>query len=109
MKDDSTIIQLRQPGLVSDPLTEIAREGAQRMLKAELKAEADCFVEMFSTERFADGRQRVVRHQGYPAGGSAYSDSLKRPTSDKGLRHAEASNKGRASRHSRNALMPVAS
>lgn len=62
MKDDSTIIQLRQPGLVSDPLTEIAREGAQRMLAAALKAEADCFVEMFSHERLPDGRQRVVRH-----------------------------------------------
>jgi len=62
MKDDSTIIQLRQPGWVSDPLTEIAREGARRMLAAALKAEADCFVEMFSHERLADGRQRVVRH-----------------------------------------------
>ncbi len=62
MKDDSTIIQLRQPGLVSDPLTEIAREGAQRMLAAALKAEADCFIEMFSHERLPDGRQRVVRH-----------------------------------------------
>ena len=62
MKDDSTIIQLRQPGLVSDPLTEIAREGAQRMLAAALKAEADCFVEMFSHDRLPDGRQRVVRH-----------------------------------------------
>lgn len=62
MKDDSTIIQLRQPGLVSDPLTEIAREGAQRVLAAALKAEADCFVEMFSHERLPDGRQRVVRH-----------------------------------------------
>jgi len=47
MKDDSLIIRLRQPGLVSDPLTEIAREGAQRMPAAALKAEADSFVEMF--------------------------------------------------------------
>lgn len=62
MKDDSTVIHLRQPSLVSDPLTEIAREGAQRMLAAALKAEADCFVEMFSHERLPDGRQRVVRH-----------------------------------------------
>ena len=45
MKDDSTIIHLRHPGLVSDPLTEIAREGAQRVIAAALKAEADNFVE----------------------------------------------------------------
>lgn len=68
--EDSTIIQLRQPGLVSDPLTEIAREGAQRMLAAALKAEADCFVEMFSHERLPDGRQRVVRHGVGPERGS---------------------------------------
>jgi putative transposase len=45
-----------------DPLTEIAREGAQRMLAAALKAEVDCFVEMFAHERLPDGRQRIVRH-----------------------------------------------
>lgn len=62
MEEDSTIIHLRQPGLISDPLTEIAREGAQRMLAAALKAEADSFVEAFSRERLPDGRQRIVRH-----------------------------------------------
>ena len=64
MKDNSTIIDLRQPGLVLDPLTKIAREGAQRMLAAALKAEADIFVEMVSDERLPDGRQLVVRHVG---------------------------------------------
>ena len=44
MKDDSTIISLRQSDAVLDPLTEIAREGAQRMLSAALKAEVDCFL-----------------------------------------------------------------
>jgi putative transposase len=62
MEEDSTIIHLRQPGLISDLLTEIAREGAQRMLAAALKAEADSFVEAFSRERLPDGRQRIVRH-----------------------------------------------
>ena len=66
MTDDSTIIPLRQPGVTSDPLTEIAREGARRMLAAALKAEADCFVEMFAHERLPDGRQRLVRHGAGP-------------------------------------------
>jgi putative transposase len=66
MKDDSTIISLRQPDAVLDPLTEIAREGAQRMLSAALKAEVDCFLEMFAHERLPDGRQRVVRHGAGP-------------------------------------------
>lgn len=62
MTDDTTIIAFRQPGSIIDPLTEIARDGARRMLMAALKAEADGFVAQFTEDRLADGRQRVVRH-----------------------------------------------
>lgn len=62
MKDDTTITPLHQPGTILDPLTEIAREGARRMLMAALKAEAASFVALFGAERLPDGRQRVVRH-----------------------------------------------
>lgn len=41
MKNDTDIIALRQPGSLDDPLTEIARDGARRMLAAALRAEAD--------------------------------------------------------------------
>jgi len=43
-------------------LTELAREGARRMLAEALKAEADAFVASFSGDGLDDGRQRVVRH-----------------------------------------------
>ena len=66
MTDDTTIIRFRQPGSVIDPLTEIARDGARRMLMAVLKAEADGFVARFSEDLLADGRQRVVRHGAGP-------------------------------------------
>ena len=62
MKDDTSIIPLRQPGSVEDPLTEIAREGARRMLMTALDAEIGAFLDGFAEERLADGRQRVVRH-----------------------------------------------
>ena len=62
MKDDTSIISLRQPGFVEDPLTEIAREGARRMLATALEAEVEVFVGQFAEERLPDGRQRVVRH-----------------------------------------------
>jgi putative transposase len=61
MKDDTTIIPFHQPGSIADPLTEIAREGARRMLMVALKAEADGFVARFGDALLADGRQRVVR------------------------------------------------
>ena len=62
MTNDTDIIALRQPESVDDPLTEIARDGARRMLAAALKAEADAFVAQHSEETLPDGRQRVVRH-----------------------------------------------
>lgn len=62
MKYDTDIIALRQPESVDDPLTEIARDGARRMLAAALRAEAAAFVEQYAEEILPDGRQRVVRH-----------------------------------------------
>ena len=62
MKDDTTIIPFRHADSVEDPLTEIAREGARRMLAEALKAEADAFVASFANDLLPDGRQRVVRH-----------------------------------------------
>lgn len=62
MTNDTEIIALRQPETVDDPLTEIARDGARRMLAAALRAEADAFVDQYSEEVLLDGRQRVVRH-----------------------------------------------
>ena len=62
MKDDTSIIRFRQPEAVEDPLTEIAREGARRMLATALEAEIGVFLDQVAGERLPDGRQRVVRH-----------------------------------------------
>ena len=62
MTDDTTITPLHQPGSILDPLSDIAREGARRMLAAALRAEAASFVAQFEDERLPDGRHRVVRH-----------------------------------------------
>ena len=49
MNDDTTISPLHQPGLILDPLTEIAREGARQMLAAAIdvlnERERDILVE----------------------------------------------------------------
>ena len=62
MEDDTSITPLHQPGSVVDPLTEIARDRARRMLAAALRAEAASFVAQHAEEVLPDGRQRVVRH-----------------------------------------------
>ena len=47
MSRDTTVIAFRQPDNINDPLTELAREGARRMLAQVLVAEADAFVAMW--------------------------------------------------------------
>jgi len=62
MSRDSTVIAFRQPDHIDDPLTELAREGARRMLAQVLIAEADAFVAMWKDLKLPDGRDRIVRH-----------------------------------------------
>ena len=62
MPRDTTVIAFRQPEAIDDPLTEVAREGARRMLAQVLIAEADSFVAMWKDLKLPDGRDRVVRH-----------------------------------------------
>jgi hypothetical protein len=62
MLRDSTVIRLRQPDdAIDDPLTELAREGARRMLAQALVAEADAFVALSA---FAQGWAGVRRRSG---------------------------------------------
>ena len=62
MSRDTTVIPFRQPEAIDDPLSEIAREGARRMLAQVLIAEADAFVATWKELKLPDGRDRVVRH-----------------------------------------------
>jgi hypothetical protein len=62
MSRDTTVIALRQPETIDDPLSELAREGARRMLAQVLIAEADSFVAMWRDLKLPDGRDRIVRH-----------------------------------------------
>jgi putative transposase len=62
MSRDTTVIPFRQPEAIDDALTELAREGARRILGQALIAEADAFVAMWKELKLPDGRDRVVRH-----------------------------------------------
>ncbi len=62
MEKTTNIVPFRQIDSVDDPLTEIAREGARRMLAVAMGVEADAFVAQHSGVALPDGRQRVVRH-----------------------------------------------
>jgi putative transposase len=62
MTSSSTVIPLRQPGEVDDPLTAILRSGARRLLAQAIEAEAEAFLAAMKGVRLPDGRERLVRH-----------------------------------------------
>src|SRR5215210_4113516 len=62
MPSDSTVVPLRQPEEVDDPLTAVLRSGARRLLAQAVAAEAEAFLAAMKDLRLPDGRGRVVRH-----------------------------------------------
>ena len=62
MTSDSSVVPLRQPDAVEDPLTAVLREGARRLLAQAIEAEADSFLASMRDGRLPDGRERIVRH-----------------------------------------------
>ena len=62
MTKDSTVVPLRQPEVVDDPLTAVLRSGARRLLSQAIEAEAEAFLALMKGVQLPDGRDRVVRH-----------------------------------------------
>jgi putative transposase len=62
MTSDSTVVPLRQPDTIEDPLTVVLRSGARRLLAQAVEAEAEAFLAMMTDARLPDGRERMVRH-----------------------------------------------
>jgi putative transposase len=62
MTSSSTVVPLRQPDSIEDPLTAVLRSGARRLLAQAIEAEADTFLAEMKGHRLGDGRERVVRH-----------------------------------------------
>ena len=59
---EDRVVCLRQKGAIDDPLTEILRAGARRLIAQAVEAEFATFLADNAELRLADGRQRVVRH-----------------------------------------------
>jgi putative transposase len=62
MTSSSTVVPLRQPESIEDPLTAVLRKGARRLLAQAIEAEADAFLTEMKAQRLPNGRERVVRH-----------------------------------------------
>ena len=62
MTSSSSVVPLRQPDTIDDPLTAVLRSGARRLLAQAIEAEAEAFLAMMKDARLPDGRERLVRH-----------------------------------------------
>ena len=59
---ENRVVALRQKGAIDDPLTEILRTGARRLIAQAVTAEFETFLASTAELVLPDGRQRVVRH-----------------------------------------------
>jgi putative transposase len=62
MNENNSIIHLRQPDEIDDPLTALLRSGARRLLEQAVEAEVEAFLASKKDLKLADGRDRLVRH-----------------------------------------------
>jgi putative transposase len=62
MTSNTTVVPLRQPDEVDDPLTAVLRSGARRLLAQAVEAEAAAFLAAMKGVSLPDGRERLVRH-----------------------------------------------
>ena len=62
MKTSTNIVRLRQPDEIDDPLTDVLRAGARRLLAQAIELEAEAFLAGMRDLKLPDGRDRLVRH-----------------------------------------------
>ncbi|MBY4638694.1 IS256 family transposase [Gluconacetobacter entanii] len=64
---ETTISTLPDPsGFSPDPLTDLIREGARKLIEQAVEAELATFLAAFAKDRLDDGRARLVRHGHLP-------------------------------------------
>ena len=66
MSNDN-VVSLATPAEVSDPLTELLRSSARRLIEAAVSAEFEEYLSAFGHAKLPDGRQRVVRTGTFPS------------------------------------------
>jgi len=60
--DENRVVSLTRKGAIDDPLTEILRAGARRLIAQAVEAEFETFLAANAELVLSDRRRRVVRH-----------------------------------------------
>jgi hypothetical protein len=62
MNETTNVLHLRQPDAIDDPLTDILRAGARKLLAQAIEIEAEAYLASMRELKLPDGRERLVRH-----------------------------------------------
>lgn len=62
MNETINIVRLRQPDEIDDPLTDVLRGGARKLLVQAIEIEAEAFLADMRGLKLPDGSDRIVRH-----------------------------------------------
>ena len=62
MNASTNVLRLRQPNDIDDPLTDILRAGARKLLAQAIETEAEAYLASMRDLKLPDGRDRLVRH-----------------------------------------------
>ena len=60
--DDANVFRLIQPGEIADPLTDVLRDGAAKLLAYAIEAEVEAHLAAYRDLKLPTGHQRIVRH-----------------------------------------------
>lgn len=60
--EENTPIGFVKPGTISDPLTELLRMGARKLIEAAIQAELAEFLQQFETRKTSKGKRGVIRN-----------------------------------------------
>jgi transposase-like protein len=64
--NDANVFHLVQPDQIDDPLTDVLRDSASRLLAAAIEAEVAAHLAAYQDLKLPDGRRRLVRHGTLP-------------------------------------------
>jgi hypothetical protein len=64
--DDANVFRLIQPGKIANPLTDVLRDGASKLLACAIEAEVEAHLAAYRDLKLSNGQQRIVRHGRMP-------------------------------------------
>lgn len=65
--EDNRVVEFAGREAITDPLTDLLRSGARRLIMHAIEAEVEAFLAPFSDQRTEDGKAAVVRNGYHPA------------------------------------------